>query len=288
MIRPPGSSERPDLPLAIVIGGGGMGAGIARRIGAEHRLLIVDKDASRLGPLRAEMIAAGYDVEVSACDITDGDQLDALAAGIKAWRILVHVAALSPSMGDFRNVLTVNLLGARNVERSFGNTATGGSAGIFISSLAAHAPPPEDAVVKLLDEDSSADLVSRLEPMLKEVSSTAAYRLSKFAMNRMCRRRAAAWGAKGARILSLSPGLIATPMGALEFKGSPQKLAMYAQSPLQREGTILEIAATVAFLASPQASFITGTDILVDGGLAAALAFPQDSSPQAELPALEP
>ncbi len=287
MRRPPGSSERPDLPLAVVIGGGGMGAGIARRLGADHRLLIVDRDASRLSLLRAEMIAAGYDVEVSACDITDGDQLDSLAARIKAWRTLVHVAALSPSAGDFQSVLSVNLIGARNVERCFRNTATGGSAGIFISSLAAHSPPPKGAVVKLLDEDSSADMVSRLEPMLEDVSSTAAYCLSKFAMNRMCRRRAAAWGAKGARILSLSPGLIATPMGALEFKGSPQKLAMYAQSPLQREGTILEVAATVAFLASPQASFITGTDILVDGGLAAALAFPQDNPVHAIFPNIE-
>jgi len=246
--------------------------------------MIVDKDAARLSVLRAEMIAAGYDVEVMAGDITDGGSVADLAAEIGPWRTLVHVAALSPSMGDFRTVLSVNLVGARNVEQSFASTATGGSAGIFISSLAAHAPPPEDAIIELLDDGPSADVAERLEALLENASSTDAYRLSKFALNRMCRRRAAAWGAQGARILSLSPGLIATPMGALEFKGSPQKLAMYAQSPLQREGTILEVAATVAFLASSQASFITGTDILVDGGLAAALAFPQDSPVAPALP----
>jgi NAD(P)-dependent dehydrogenase (short-subunit alcohol dehydrogenase family) len=81
------------------------------------------------------------------------------------------------------------------------------------------------------------------------------------------RNQAAAWGARGARIVSLSPGLIATTMGALEFEKSPGKRALYEKSPLAREGTMLEIADAVEFLASERASFISGTDLLVDGGL---------------------
>ena len=87
----------------------------------------------------------------------------------------------------------------------------------------------------------------------------------------MCRRRAAAWGARGARIVSLSPGLIATPMGALEFAAQPAKRALLPLTPLQREGTMVEIADAVDFLVSDRASFITGTDLLVDGGIHAAL-----------------
>jgi len=87
----------------------------------------------------------------------------------------------------------------------------------------------------------------------------------------MCRRDAFEWGKKGARIVSLSPGLIATPMGALEFQNQPMKYDLLAATPLQREGTMLEIANVVEFLASDRASFISGTDILVDGGLVGTL-----------------
>ena len=94
------------------------------------------------------------------------------------------------------------------------------------------------------------------------------------ALIRMCQRRAATWGARGARILSLSPGLIATPMGALEFQNRPQKYTLLATTPIKREGTMLEIADAVEFLLSDRASFISGIDLLVDGGLAAAMRYP--------------
>jgi NAD(P)-dependent dehydrogenase (short-subunit alcohol dehydrogenase family) len=86
----------------------------------------------------------------------------------------------------------------------------------------------------------------------------------------MCRRRVSDWGSHGARIISLSPGLIATPQGAVEFK-SPQKMALYQLTPLEREGTMVEIADAVEFLLSDRASFISGTDLLVDGGIFAAI-----------------
>jgi NAD(P)-dependent dehydrogenase (short-subunit alcohol dehydrogenase family) len=98
-----------------------------------------------------------------------------------------------------------------------------------------------------------------------------AYTLSKYGLISYCRREAAAWGERGARIVSLSPGLIATPQGAREFERSVSKVRLYEQTPLRREGTMLEIADAIEFLASDKASFISGTDLLVDGGLYAAL-----------------
>ena len=183
--------------------------------------------------------------------------------------------ALSPSMADWRTILAVNWLGAMRIERAFHTRAGQGSVAIFISSLAAHAPPPEPEAIALFDAGPLDDAIARLEAATAGHEPADAYRLSKFAMNRMCRRRAAAWGARGARIVSLSPGLIATPMGALEFKGSPGKVALYEKTPLAREGTMIEIAAATEFLASDAASFISGTDLLIDGGLSAALQFPE-------------
>jgi NAD(P)-dependent dehydrogenase (short-subunit alcohol dehydrogenase family) len=87
----------------------------------------------------------------------------------------------------------------------------------------------------------------------------------------MCRREAVIWGRRGLRIVSLSPGLIATPQGAESYKHSSGKVALFEAIPLSRECSMLEIAGVVAFLTSDQASYITGTDILVDGGLIAAV-----------------
>jgi len=117
------------------------------------------------------------------------------------------------------------------------------------------------------------DLVERVEVALGgSLGSTQAYQLTKAALNRLCVRRAGQWGRRGLRIVSLSPGLIATPMGAREFQ-NPQKLELFRQTPLGREGTMVEICDAVEFLLSDRASFISGTDLLVDGGIAAAVKF---------------
>jgi NAD(P)-dependent dehydrogenase (short-subunit alcohol dehydrogenase family) len=87
---------------------------------------------------------------------------------------------------------------------------------------------------------------------------------------RMCRRRAAPWGERGARIVSISPGLIISPQGVSENKAQPMRRAMLQRIPLQREGTLIEIADAVEFLTSARASYVTGTDLLVDGGIVAA------------------
>jgi len=273
MIRPPGTSERPDQPLAVVIGTGALGSAIARRLGTDHRLLLADRDGERAAAFAATLRDEGHDARAITCDITDLRQVEDVASAAAGWRTLAHVAALSPSMADFRTILAVNLVGTLNVEAAFRPTASAGSAAIFISSLGAHGVPPADEVLALFDEGLGPDVPARLEALTPEPDTRRAYQLSKMAMNRMCRRQAGAWGEHGARILSLSPGLIATPMGALEFKGTPEKMELYLRTPLRREGTMLEIAETLAFLASPAASFISGTDILVDGGLAAANMF---------------
>lgn len=276
-----GSSRRPDLQLAVVIGAGGMGVATARRLGYSYRILLADIEGDRAEERAASMRDDGFDAQSLQCDITDPGSVDRLAQTVKATgplRAVAHVAAKSPSMGAWHDILTLNLIGAAMVERALQPLATQGTAAVFVSSMAAHIIPtigPDDA--DILDDPLAGGFLNALESRVADRSSAAAYGISKLAVNRMCARRALAWGQRGGRIVSMSPGMIATPMGALEFDGGnrEQKVALLQRSPIPREGTMIETAHAIEFLISDRASFITGTDLLVDGGVTAALRFPQ-------------
>ncbi len=270
-----GTSERPDLPLAAIIGAGGMGMAVARRLGQSYRVLLVDRDEAALERHAATLRENGFDAQGARCDVTNIDDVAALVArAVESGpiRVVANVVGLSPSMGDFRTVMAVNLVGATRIATGFLPHLMPGACGIFISSMAGHLKALTTDIQALTDDPLAPGFIDRLEAVLDEpATSTLAYQLSKAALNRMCKRDARAWGAQGARIVSLSPGLIATPMGALEFERQPMKYDLLAATPLQREGTMLEIADVVEFLASDRASFISGTDILVDGGLTGTL-----------------
>jgi NAD(P)-dependent dehydrogenase (short-subunit alcohol dehydrogenase family) len=149
-----------------------------------------------------------------------------------------------------------------------------GTAAIFISSMAGHVVIPGLDITAMLDEPLTPDFIDKLEHKLGDKADPRlAYILSKSALNRMCERQAIAWGRRRARIVSLSPGMIATPMGRESWKHSPQKYDILEKTPLQREGTLIEIADAVEFLASDRASFISGIDLLVDGGATAAMRY---------------
>ncbi len=270
-----GSNQRPGQQLAVVVGAGGMAMGAARRLGATYRLLLADRDAAHLDRQVAALRVEGFDIQGICCDVTDPAAIEALAGRVAEsgpLRAIAHVVGLSPSMGDWRALLAVNLVGARRIAEALLPLASNGTAAIFIASLAGHIAPPTPEVIAVLDDPLAPDFLPRLEAVVTdEHTSTLAYQLSKFALIRMCQQLSWRWGEKGARIVSLSPGLIATPMGALEFERQPMKYTLLEKTPLLREGTTIEIADAIEFLASDRASFISGTDLLVDGGIAAAL-----------------
>lgn len=271
-----GTSRRPDWQLAVVIGAGGMGIAVARRLSQSYRILIADIDGARAAAAAQSLRDEGGDAVAATCDVTDPASVAALAGLVGErgpFRVLAHVAGLSPSLADFPTIIRVNLLGPALVSKALLPHASNGTAAVMIASLAAHNVHPAEQIEAILREADRTDIAERLAAELGPDESTPAkaYSLSKHALLGLCRREAAAWGERGARIVSLSPGLIATPQGATEFANNPRKLQLLARTPLSREGTMQEIANAVEFLVSDRASFISGTDLLVDGGLAGTL-----------------
>jgi NAD(P)-dependent dehydrogenase (short-subunit alcohol dehydrogenase family) len=271
-----GTSKRPDLSLAVVVGAGGLGVAVARRMALSYRVLLADVDLDKAEHEAERLRAEGCDVVATRCDVTATDSVAQLAgtvAGMGGFHAVVQVAGLSPSTGGFREIIDVNLRGAALVVDALRPQARQGSVAILISSLGAHRYFPSEEMIAILREPTAPDIAERLEQLIgpQAAATGVGYPISKWGMNFLCRRKAADWGEAGARIVSLSPGMIATPMGAREFAKSEVKRANYAKTPLKRECTMLEIADVVEFLASPRASFISGTDLLVDGGVTAAL-----------------
>jgi NAD(P)-dependent dehydrogenase (short-subunit alcohol dehydrogenase family)/acyl dehydratase len=272
-----GTNERFGLPVALVIGAGGMSMAAARRLGQSHRLLLASLGAEEVTAGEAALRADGIDAVGVQVDVTDPDSVAAVGkfvAGQGRLRTLAHVAGVSPSGGDWRHIFAVNLIGTALAERTCLELADTGTAAVFIASSAGHmAENPGPDATAILDDPLDPDFFGRLDAVIPagEQTPLQAYRLSKWALMRLCRRRAGAWGAKGARIVSMSPGLINTPQGARELAGpaAEVKRSRMKALALAREGTMVEMADAIEFLASDRASYITGTDVLVDGGIVA-------------------
>ena len=208
-----------------------------------------------------------------SCDITEPTALDALAeriADLGPFRALAHAAGLSPTMASPRRIVEVNLLGTVRLLDLFEPLVTPGSAAVCFASSAAYFPlealGPE--LAQLVHEIRDPGFLDRAAALLSD--SGLAYAWSKKAVHVAAAEAAVRWGPRGGRVVSLSPGLIDTPMGRQEFDRQPVMKEMLDRTPLGRLGTAPEIASVVAFLLSDDASFVSGIDVLVDGALGAA------------------
>ena len=226
MMEEIGSNRRTGQRVAVIVGAGGMGMTLARRLGDTYRVVLADRDAEHLERQVAALRSEGRDASGVECDVTDEEAVEALAEGAASKgsvRALAHVVGVSPNLGDGPTVLRVNLLGPTLVGNAFLKRAEPGLAAVFIASMAGHREPLTQELRAILDEARVPDLVERVEAHIGgALPPFLAYQLSKTALIRLCQRRAAEWGAAGARIMSLSPGIIATPQGAHEFRHTPR------------------------------------------------------------------
>jgi len=268
--------------VAIITGAaGGMGAAITRRLVKTRTLLLSDVDRDRLNAATAQLIAEGYQAHAVCGDLADPQVSDVLAehcAALGPLATLVNAAGLSPVQADWRTIIAANIVAPQRLLSAFQPILQDGAVGIMIASVAGHLGPVDAAVQVLLDDPLQPNLCDLLEPLLVEIIAThggtmegQAYSASKRAVIRMCERRALDWGVFGARLVSVSPGVVWTPMGQEEAASGHRAQAMADATPMGRWGTADDIAGTVEFLASDAASYITGCDIRVDGGAVAAM-----------------
>lgn len=256
---------------AIVTGAaGGMGSAIAAAFAEQCRSLILcDLHAGPLEEL-AGALRGKVPVAIVAGDVTDADYAARIIAALAGRKIgaLAHAAGVSPSMADGKRVFAINFTATKIlVEALLPHMAAGGAA-VLISSNSG-----QTIARLLLDRALKKVLGGGTSQILKLMlrNSRLAYPMSKRAVQLYVPGMAPAFGKLGARIVSLSPGIIDTSMGRLEQKAGPEMDKMIAVTPLGRMGEPREIASVVAFLASPAASYISGTDILVDGGTIAGI-----------------
>jgi len=259
----------------VVIGAGsGMGAAVARALASRGRLIVADRDLAGVKRVAAQIRG---DVEAIGCDITDPGQVDALVARIGDLDALVLTAGLSASMAPGRRIFEVNLIGTARVLAAVEPLLRAGSVGVCFASISAHRVPEGGALMAVLDDPLSDRFFEGLEASGVDPNEPQfAYPVSKRGILRLVRRLAPSWGARGARIVSVSPGINDTPMNWLDEERHPIMAEIIKRSPLGRRGRPEEVANVVVFLTSDGASYMTGSDVLIDGGMVAVL--PEDTT----------
>lgn len=261
------TTQRKQEVIIVTGAASGMGRAVAQCMAARRdgrAILLCDLQEKELEQTRMR-IGADCHCEILAADLSApefGERLQAFI-GDRSVGALIHCAGLSSSMADAERIFAVNLVGTLILVDTVRSRMARDGAAVLFASLAGH------LLGTALDEKIMAATtpaaIANLLPLAGS-SREAAYSISKRAVQLLARREARAFGERGARINSLSPGVIDTPMGRAEMVRHPVMQDMIKRMPLKRAAQPEEVAEVAAFLCSAASSFITGTDILVDGG----------------------
>lgn len=264
--------------VVVVIGAGGIGTAIARRQAVGKTLLLADFNETTLDAAAAELRGASYVVETRKVDVASRDSVQALAAAAaKSGNVMqvINTAGLSPNMAPVDQLLAVDLYGSALVFDEFEKVIASGGAGLVVSSMAGHMmpalPPEQDHALAYTPADELLAL-----PFLQPdavPNTLVAYMIAKRANILRVQAAAMTWGQRGARVNSISPGIIVTPLAQHELESEIGDICrgMVAASPSGRMAPPDEIATAAAFLLGPDSTFITGSDLLIDGGVIAAM-----------------
>ncbi len=262
--------------VMILTGAGQIGMAIARRTGADKKIFIGDKNYRNAEAVAATMTSAGFDVEAVEMDLSSKESVKKMIEKARESgeiAMLVNAAGVSPSQAPVDAILKVDLYGTAILLEEVGKVIKKGGVGVTISSQSGHRmpalTPKEDELLATTPADELLSL-DILQP--KNIRDTLhAYQMAKRCDVKRVMAEAVKWGARGARINSISPGIIVTPLAIDEFNGPRGDFYknMFAKCPAGRAGTADEVANVAELLMSPQGAFITGADFLVDGGATA-------------------
>jgi len=265
--------------VSVITGGaGGMGLATAKVVGQTHTVVLCDVRQDRLDDATAALKDLGIAPILVNCDVTDRqavNRLLATAADLGRIASVIHTAGVSPSMGDADYVMRTNAIGTVNVNEAFFASAGEGSAIVNVASMAAHMLPEEMIPAErfplaLKDEAAFMDhMISACNLVPEEARSGIAYAVSKSFVRWYSTSQAERFNGRGLRVVSISPGSIDTEMGRLEEQAGAG--AMVADAAVPRWGKPEEMAELLAFCASERAGYLTGTDILSDGGVIASM-----------------
>ena len=262
--------------VVVVIGPGSIGQAIARRVGAGKHVLLADLRQSNADAAAKVMSEAGFDVSTTTVDISKRASIEALvnaATALGAITGLIHSAGVSPSQASPQAILTVDLYGTAVILEEFGKVIAEGGSGVVIASQSGH------RLAALSEEQNKALATTPADQLLslpwlaadKVTDSLNAYQLAKRGNSLRVMAEAVRWGRRGARINTISPGIVITPLAKDELTGPRGEgyRRMIELSPVGRAATPDEVGTVGALLMGADGAFITGSDFLMDGGVTA-------------------
>ena len=266
-----------EVNVVVLIGAGAIGQAIAKRVSAGKHILISDIKIENAEVAAKTLTDAGFEVSTTVVNVASRESIEALVSkAVSIGKVvgLIHAAGVSPSQASPETILKVDLYGTALVLEAFGNVIEQGGTGVVISSQSGHRLPA------LTMEEDKALATTPVEELLSlplvnvnnVKDSLHAYQLSKRGNSLRVRAEAVRWGKRGARINAISPGIIITPLAQDELNGprGESYRKMISASAAGRAGKPDEVGELAALLMSEAGAFITGSDILMDGGVTAA------------------
>jgi NAD(P)-dependent dehydrogenase (short-subunit alcohol dehydrogenase family) len=260
--------------VVVVIGAGSIGQAIARRVSAGKHVVLADLRSDNARAAAEVMLDAGFEVSTATVDASSRPSVHALveeAAGLGDITGLIHAAGVSPSQASPATILAVDLYGTALVLEEFGNVVAQGGAGVVIASQSGH------RLDALTEQQNTALATAPVEELLhlpfkqpEQVTDPLnAYQLAKRGNSLRVMAQAVRWGKRGARINTISPGIILTPLARDELTGPRGEgyRRMIELCPAGRSGTPDEVGTVGAMLMGAEGAFITGSDFLMDGGV---------------------